>query len=150
MAKAGLLVSDHNLVDGTSPTTADLRVVVDTGASPDLSPSWSNCTITSAIPWSRRSASRAQPSIGIDVELYTTGQMFREMQAALLFARGKEVRNNVMRGNSPPKAIPVKSREALEWGDRQRRRGVSARQEDRHVVARQEGRHRQTRRGPTT
>src|SRR5262249_12916917 len=31
------------------------------------------------------------------------------------FARGKEVRNNVMRGNSPLKSIPVRSREALEW-----------------------------------
>ena len=55
------------------------------------------------------------PSIGIDVELYTSGQMFREMQAALLFARGKEVRNNALRGNSPLKTIPVRSREALEW-----------------------------------
>ena len=55
------------------------------------------------------------PSIGIDVELYTSGQMFREMQAALLFARGKEVRNNALRGNSPFKTIPVRSREALEW-----------------------------------
>ena len=55
------------------------------------------------------------PSLGIDVELYCTGQMFREMQAALLFARGKEVRNNVLRGNSHYKTIPVRSREALEW-----------------------------------
>ena len=37
------------------------------------------------------------------------------MQAALLFARGKEVRNNALRGNSPLKTIPVRSREALEW-----------------------------------
>jgi cytosine/adenosine deaminase-related metal-dependent hydrolase len=41
--------------------------------------------------------------------------MFREMQAALLFARGKEVRNNALRSNSPFKTIPVRSREALEW-----------------------------------
>jgi cytosine/adenosine deaminase-related metal-dependent hydrolase len=41
--------------------------------------------------------------------------MFREMQAALLFARGKEIRNNVLRGNSHYKTIPVRSREALEW-----------------------------------
>jgi cytosine/adenosine deaminase-related metal-dependent hydrolase len=41
--------------------------------------------------------------------------MFREMQAALLFARGREVRNNALRGNSPMKTIPVRSREALEW-----------------------------------
>jgi cytosine/adenosine deaminase-related metal-dependent hydrolase len=41
--------------------------------------------------------------------------MFREMQAALLFARGKEIRNNVLRGNSHYKTMPVRSREALEW-----------------------------------
>jgi len=56
-----------------------------------------------------------KPSIGIDVELYCSGQMFREMQAALLFARGKEIRNNVLRGNSHFKTMPVRSREALEW-----------------------------------
>jgi cytosine/adenosine deaminase-related metal-dependent hydrolase len=55
------------------------------------------------------------PSLGIDVELYCTGHMFREMQAALLFARGKEVRNNALRSNSPYQTIPVRSREALEW-----------------------------------
>ena len=55
------------------------------------------------------------PSLGIDVELYCSGQMFREMQAALLFARGKEIRNNVLRGNSHYKAMPVRTREALEW-----------------------------------
>ncbi len=115
MAKAGLLGLDHNLVHGTSYDTADLRVVVDSGAS---------LTSTVLVELHHHigdtmvAAFREQggkPSIGIDVELYTTGQMFREMQAALLFARGKEVRNNVMRGNSPLKAIPVKSREALEW-----------------------------------
>jgi cytosine/adenosine deaminase-related metal-dependent hydrolase len=37
------------------------------------------------------------------------------MQAGLLFARGKEVRNNAMRGNSPLTKTPVRSREALEW-----------------------------------
>jgi cytosine/adenosine deaminase-related metal-dependent hydrolase len=80
MAREGLLGPDHNLVHGTSYDTADLRVVVDNGAS-----------LTSTVL----------------VEL--------EMQAALLFARGKEVRNNALRGNSPFKSIPVRSREALEW-----------------------------------
>jgi len=115
MAKAGLLGPDHNLVHGTSYDTADLRVVVDNGAS---------LTSTVLVELHHHigdtmvAAFREQggkPSIGIDVELYTTGQMFREMQAALLFARGKEVRNNSARGNSPLKAIPVKSREAMEW-----------------------------------
>jgi cytosine/adenosine deaminase-related metal-dependent hydrolase len=115
MAKAGLLGPDHNLVHGTSYDTADLRVVVDNGAS---------LTSTVLVELHHHigdtmvAAYREQgglPSIGIDVELYTTGQMFREMQAALLFARGKAVRNNVMRGNSPLTKIPVRSREALEW-----------------------------------
>jgi cytosine/adenosine deaminase-related metal-dependent hydrolase len=115
MAKAGLLGPDHNLVHGTSYDHADFKVVVDTGA-----------TLTSTVlvelhhhigdtaVAAYREAGGA-PSLGIDVELYTTGHMFREMQAALLFARGKEIRNNVLRGNSHYKTIPVRSREALEW-----------------------------------
>ena len=115
MAKEGLLGPDHNLVHGTSYDTADLRIVVDCGAS---------LTSTVLVELHHHigdtmvAAFREQggkPSIGIDVELYTTGQMCREMQAALLFARGKEVRNNALRGNSPLKTIPVRSREALEW-----------------------------------
>lgn len=115
MAKAGLLGPDHNLVHGTSYDTADLRVVVDSGA-----------TLTSTVLVELHhhigdtmvAAYRelgGLPSLGIDVELYCSGHMFREMQAALLFARGKEVRNNALRGNSPLKTIPVRSREALEW-----------------------------------
>ncbi len=115
MAKTGLLGPDHNLVHGTSYDHADFKVVVDSGA-----------TLTSTVLVelhhhigdtaiaAYREAGGA-PSLGIDVELYCSGQMFREMQAALLFARGKEIRNNVLRGNSHYKTIPVKSREALEW-----------------------------------
>lgn len=115
MAREGLLGPDHNLVHGTSYDADDLAVVVDSGA-----------TLTSTalvelhhhIGDTMVAAYRAaggKPSLGIDVELYGSGQMFREMQAALLFARGKEVRNNALRGNSPLKTIPVRSREALEW-----------------------------------
>src|SRR5262245_30197744 len=115
MPKAGLLGPDHNLVHGTSYDTADLRTVVDNGAS---------LTSTVLVELHHHvgdtmvAAYREQgglPSLGIDVELYASGQMFREMQAGLLFARGKEVRNNAMRGNSPLKKIPVTSREGLEW-----------------------------------
>jgi cytosine/adenosine deaminase-related metal-dependent hydrolase len=115
MAREGLLGPDHNLVHGTSYDTADLRVVVDSGA-----------TLTSTVLVELHhhigdtmvAAYRelgGLPSLGIDVELYCSGHMFREMQAALLFARGKAVRNNALRGNSPLKTIPVRSREALEW-----------------------------------
>jgi cytosine/adenosine deaminase-related metal-dependent hydrolase len=115
MAREGLLGPDHNLVHGTSYDANELRVVVDSGA-----------TLTSTVlvelhhhigdtMVAAYRAAGGKPSIGIDVELYCSGQMFREMQAALLFARGKEIRNNVARGNSHFKTIPVRSREALEW-----------------------------------
>jgi 5-methylthioadenosine/S-adenosylhomocysteine deaminase len=115
MAKAGLLGPDHNLVHGTSYDYHDLRVVADSGAS-----------LTSTVlvelhhhigdtQVARVREAGMLPSIGIDVEPYCSGQMFREMQAALLFVRGKEVRNNALRGNSPFQAMPVKSREALQW-----------------------------------
>ena len=115
MAKEGLLGPDHNLVHGTSYEAGTLRMLVDSGA-----------TLTSTVlvelhhhigdtmVAAYREAGGA-PSLGIDVELYCTGHMFREMQAALLFARGKEIRNNILRGNSHYKTIPVRSREALEW-----------------------------------
>ena len=115
MAKEGLLGPDHNLVHGTSYDTADLESS-STTARRSPRPCWSSCIIISATPWSRRiREAGGLPSIGIDVEPFCSGQMFREMQAALLFARGKEVRNNALRGNSPFKTIPVRSREALEW-----------------------------------
>jgi cytosine/adenosine deaminase-related metal-dependent hydrolase len=115
MAREGLLGPDHNLVHGTSYDADDLAVVIDSGAS---------LTSTALVELHHHigdtmvaayRAAGGRPSLGIDVELYGTGQMFREMQAALLFARGKEVRNNALRGNSPMKTIPVRSREALEW-----------------------------------
>ncbi len=115
MAKEGLLGPDHNLVHGTSYQQADLRMIADSGASLTSTVLVElHHHIGDTMVAAYREAG-GLPSLGIDVELYCTGQMFREMQAALLFARGKEIRNNVLRGNSHYKTIPVRSREALEW-----------------------------------
>jgi 5-methylthioadenosine/S-adenosylhomocysteine deaminase len=115
MAAAGLLGPDHNLVHGTSYDAADLKLIVDHGASLT---STVLVELHHHIGDTQVAAFRAAgglPSLGIDVEPFTTGHMFREMQAALLFARGKEIRNNALRGNSPFRQLPVRSREALEW-----------------------------------
>lgn len=115
MAKAGLLGPDHNLVHGTSYDHRDIAVVIDSGAS-----------LTSTVlvelhhhvgdpQVAALRAAGGSPSLGIDVEPFCSGQMFREMQAALLFARAREVRHNALRGNSAFKEIPVRTREALEW-----------------------------------
>lgn len=115
MAKEGLLGPDHNLVHGTTYSHADLKLIVDAGASLT---STVLVELHHHIGDAQVAAFREAgglPSIGIDVEPFCSGQMFREMQAALLFARGKEIRNNAARGNSAFKAMPVRSREALEW-----------------------------------
>ena len=115
MAKAGLLGPDHNLVHGTSYDHDDLKIVTDSGASLT---STVLVELHHHIGDTQVAAFRAaggMPSLGIDVEPFCTGHMFREMQAALLFARGREIRNNALRGNSPFKQLPVRTREALEW-----------------------------------
>jgi len=115
MAKAGLLGPDHNLVHGTSFSDEELRVVIDSGAT---------LTATALVELhhhvgdtmvARVRAAGGLPSLGIDSEVFCTGEMLQEMQAALLFVRGREVRNNAMLGNSPFPILPVKSREALMW-----------------------------------
>jgi 5-methylthioadenosine/S-adenosylhomocysteine deaminase len=115
MAKAGLLGPDHNLVHGTSYDQRDLAVIIDSGASLT---STVLVELHHHVGDTQVAAFRAAgglPSLGIDVEPFCSGQMFREMQAALLFARGREIRNNALRGNSPFKRLPVRTREALEW-----------------------------------
>jgi cytosine/adenosine deaminase-related metal-dependent hydrolase len=115
LAKAGLLGPDHNLVHGTSYDHHDIAVVIDSGAS---------LTSTVLVELHHHvgdpqvaafRAAGGMPSLGIDVEPFCSGQMLREMQAALMFARGREVRHNALRGNSPFMQIPVRAREALEW-----------------------------------
>ena len=66
------------------------------------------------------------PSLGIDVEPFCSGHMFREMQAALLFARGKEVRHNALRGNSPLQAIAGALARGAGMGDDRRRPRLQA------------------------
>jgi cytosine/adenosine deaminase-related metal-dependent hydrolase len=115
MAKAGLLGPDHNLVHGTSYNENELRVVIDSGAT---------MTSTALVELhhhigdplvARVRAAGGMPSLGIDSEVFCTGHMLREMQAALLFVRGRDIRNNALLGNSAYQKMPVKSREALIW-----------------------------------
>ena len=143
MAKAGLLGPDHNLVTARATIDADLRSLVDNGATLT-----STVLVELASPYRRHDGrglpgSRRQRRRSASMSrLYCTGHMFREMQAALLFARGKEIRNNVLRGNSHYKTMPVRSREALEWATINGARAFGLDRQDRHADTRQEGRHR--------
>lgn len=114
LARAGLLGPDHNIVHGNYIDDEELDAIVDCGA-----------TVTATVlvelhghgpdPLNMRMRARgAMPSIGIDVEPIVTGDMFREMQAALLFARWSAHRDAHAAGKGLTE-IAVRSREALEW-----------------------------------
>ena len=116
MAKAGLLGPDHNLVHGTSYDHARPQHHHRFAAPRSPRPCWSSCITISA---TRRSPPFATPAgcrrIGIDVEPFCSGQMFREMQAALLFARGRRSATMRCAAILRSSSIPVRTREALEW-----------------------------------
>jgi cytosine/adenosine deaminase-related metal-dependent hydrolase len=115
LAKAGLIGPDHNLVHGNYIEDDELKLMIDAGAS---------VTGTVLVELHGHVAEPVtlrvrkfggMPSIGIDVEPIVTGEMFREMQAALMHARWASLRDNAEAGNPPFQAIPIKSREALTW-----------------------------------
>lgn len=115
LAKAGLLGPDHNIVHGNYIDDEELKAIVDCGA-----------TVTATVlvelhghapdPLVMRvRALGGMPSIGVDVEPIVTGEMFREMHAALLHARWSAHRDNTAEGKPSLTTMPVRSREALEW-----------------------------------
>jgi cytosine/adenosine deaminase-related metal-dependent hydrolase len=115
LVKAGLIGPDHNLVHGNYIEDDELKLLVEAGAS---------VTATVLVELHGHVAEPVTlrvrkfgglPSIGIDVEPIVTGEMFREMQAALLHARWASLRDNAAAGNPVFQTIPVKSREALKW-----------------------------------
>lgn len=115
LVKAGLIGPDHNLVHGNYIEDEELKPLVEAGAS---------VTATVLVELHGHAADPVtlrvkqfggMPSIGIDVEPIVTGEMFREMQAALLHARWASLRDNAAAGRPPFQVMPIKSREALMW-----------------------------------
>jgi 5-methylthioadenosine/S-adenosylhomocysteine deaminase len=108
LAAMGLLGPDHNLVHCNHLTSDEVARLLDAG-----------CTITATTTnefhdYPTDSVLRKvmdhghQPSIGVDVEAMVAGDLWREMQTALLFAR-----NEGLRAKRPDAMIA--SRAALGW-----------------------------------
>jgi cytosine/adenosine deaminase-related metal-dependent hydrolase len=117
MAAEGLLGPDHNLVHCNHLTREELKRLVDTGASVT-----STCTNElhdhPVFPAAGRvHAMGALPSLGIDVEAMVSGDMWREMQTALLFARNEAIKDLAAR-DARPERMPVRSVDALRWATR--------------------------------
>jgi cytosine/adenosine deaminase-related metal-dependent hydrolase len=108
LAAMKLLGPDHNLVHCNHLTSDEIGRLLDSGCSV-------TCTNMNElhdypIPTAMMKvlAHGAVPSIGIDVEAMVAGDLWREMQAALLFARVENHRSGTL-------GPMVNSREALRW-----------------------------------
>lgn len=112
LAAMGLLGPDHNLVHCNLLSNDEVGRLLDAG-----------CSITSTnmnelhdYPHGSALTKVVEhgglPSIGIDVEPMVSGDMWREMQMALLFARNARIRARAAAGQGP---AMIRSREALRW-----------------------------------
>jgi cytosine/adenosine deaminase-related metal-dependent hydrolase len=114
MAAMGLLGPDHNLVHCQHLARDELKRLMDTGASV-TSTCMNELHDYGVYPAAGRVHDMGGlPSLGIDVEAMVPGDMWREMQTALLFARNEALRDLAARDQQPAR-IPVRSRDALAW-----------------------------------
>ncbi|CAN5379408.1 amidohydrolase family protein [soil metagenome] len=116
LAERGLVGPRHNIVHGNFLEDEELRRLVDLGV-----------TFTSTVQTEFRGyasdpvvgrvrAFGGLPSLGVDVEPKVSGDMFREMQLALINVLADATRSDA-RGNAPPRTEPaVRMEDALAWG----------------------------------
>ncbi|MEE9273734.1 MAG: amidohydrolase family protein [bacterium] len=114
LAKEGLLGPDHNLVHGNYLGDEELRFILDAGVSVTATPQAELQTNRGEPLTGRVLAMGGRPSIGSDIEIYSTGDMFHVMRFALLSQR---IFDNQKIGGDRPRAdkISVRARQALEW-----------------------------------
>lgn len=111
----GLIGPDHNIVHGNYLGDDELRLLLEAGVS-------TTATVQTELrgyavePIVRRVVEMGfVPSIGVDVEPRVSGEMFREMQCALLSAQHGQQRADAAAGGARPGIAPIGSRHALSW-----------------------------------
>ena len=114
LAAEGLLGSDHNLVHCQLLTDAELKRILDTGAS-ITSTCMNELHDYPEFPASGRVHRLGyMPSIGVDVEVQVPADMWRETQTALRAARQEEMMELAKLGKKVER-MPVLARDALAW-----------------------------------
>lgn len=115
LIEEGLLGPEHNIVHGNFLSDDELKRMVDAGFS-------ATCTVQTEIRGyarpplvSRLIKLGSVPSLGIDVEPTVPGDMFREMQLALTFARHEQALAKEAGSQPSVGGQPIHSREALRW-----------------------------------
>lgn len=108
LAAMGLLGPEHNLVHCNHLSIDELKRLLDAGCSVTCTNMNELHDYPNPTAMMNLLGLGALPSIGIDVEAMVSGDLWREMQMALLFARIE----NLKSGRFKPM---VRSREALRW-----------------------------------
>lgn len=111
----GLLGDDHTIVHGNYLADEELTRLLDAGVSVCSSVQTELKGYAADPLVNRVRALGHVPALGVDVEPRVSGEMFREMQVALLHALAVCQRENARDGRPPFRKVPIRSREALAW-----------------------------------
>jgi len=115
LAEAGLLGPWHSIVHGNYLGDDELKMMVDHGVAV-IATVQTEFRGYGADPLvARTRALGGLPALGADVEPKVSGEMFREMQAALINVLSIAVRENKKAGLPPLEVAPVRTREVLAW-----------------------------------
>ncbi|SDR34754.1 Cytosine/adenosine deaminase [Rhizobiales bacterium GAS191] len=115
LIEEGLLGPDHNIVHGNFLGDEELKRIIGAGVSVTSTVQTELRGYASPPLVSRVRALGALPSLGVDVEPRVSGEMFREMHVALLYALNEAQRDNAFADGAPFSVAPIRSREALSW-----------------------------------
>lgn len=115
LIEEGVIGADHNVVHGNYLGDDELKRMVDAGVSLTATVQTELRGYAAPPVVSRVRALGALPSLGVDVEPRVAGDMFREMQTALLFALNEAQVANAASGRPGFEAAPIRTREALAW-----------------------------------
>jgi 5-methylthioadenosine/S-adenosylhomocysteine deaminase len=115
LLEEGLVGEDHTIVHGNYLSDVELKRLIDAGVTACASVQTELRGYAGDPLIGRVRALGQIPALGIDVEPRVSGEMFREMQIALLYALSVCQRENA-RDNKPAfTEVPIRSREALAW-----------------------------------
>ncbi len=115
LAKAGLLDRRHNLVHGVYLSDAELKLILDTGASVTVTPEVELQMGHGAPLTGRVRDLGGLLSVGVDVESNISGDMFTVMRMTLQSQRNIDNRATARRTKAPVQALSIKPIEALRW-----------------------------------
>lgn len=115
LGREGLLGPWHSIVHGNYLGDDELKMMVDHGVA-IIATVQTEFRGYGADPLvARTRALGGLPALGVDVEPKVSGEMFREMQAALINVLSIAVRDNRLAGRPPLDTPPVRTREVLAW-----------------------------------